>query len=504
MSFRLGFFLLLLTFTFDGFGADRINQEGRILGPQIEVKAPILFNTPEADSVLSSLQIMPVTNPWNEDISKRPLLVNSDAMIAQIISDLATNRRALRIFFEMNFALVPDNQPLAPIRFFNYPTESDPSPYPIPSILPIETWPKETGSLSLRDWQMDTNNVGGDRHSIMVQPGTGGIWETWLTKLKADGSWDASNGAKFNMNSNAQRPSGWTSGDAAGLPMFPALIRFDECERGMVEHAMRVVVKRSRREYIYPATHFASTTAATETNVPAMGQRVRLKSSFAIPAGWTKHEQAVLKGLKKYGAMVADNGGFFSISATPDSRWAADEFSHLSSINVTNFEVIQTTGPNEGPRSPGAPRADAGPDQLAPVNAAITLNGAVDSTGGVAVQWSVYSGPGTVGFGDATKTNTAATFIANGNYVLMLSAADGVHAPAFDAVNVTVTDEFRMDVSWAGNSIALSWSGIGSPFVVEQASLLAPLNWTPVLTTTVHIASIPITNARAFLRLRQP
>jgi hypothetical protein len=123
--------------------------------------------------------------------------------------------------------------------------------------------------------------------------------------------WEASNGARFDLNSNTLRPFGWTSGDAAGLPMFPALVRYDECERGLVEHGMRLVVKRTRLGPIYPATHQASVGSATDPNVPAMGQRLRLRADFKIPRHWTKHERAVLLGLKKYGAIVADNGGFF-------------------------------------------------------------------------------------------------------------------------------------------------------------------------------------------------
>src|SRR3954468_5306679 len=199
------------------FAAERINHDGRILEPQFPVTAPTLFNTAAADSVVASLQIMPVTSAWNEDISRRPLLPNSDAMINQIISDLATNRRMLRIFFEMNFVLVPDNQPLVPIDFTYAPDESDPSPYPIPSNMPIETWPRETGALTLREWQMDVNGDGGDRHSIVVQPGAGFIWETWQALLHSDNTWEASNGAKFDLKSNTSRPLTWTSADAAGL-----------------------------------------------------------------------------------------------------------------------------------------------------------------------------------------------------------------------------------------------------------------------------------------------
>ena len=280
-------------------GAERINQEGRILGPAPQVSTPTLFNTPEADPIVSAMQIMPVTNPWNEDISQRPRLANSDATIAQIKSDLSPIRQNLRAFYEMNYVLVPDNQPRLTIPFLDYPDESDLDDgtfpngnYPIPSNMPIESWPQGTGSLTLSQWQMDVNNNGGDRHGIIVAPGTGSFWETWQMKLTQSG-WQASNGAKFDLNSNALRPAGWTSGDAAGLPMFPAVPRFDECERGMVEHAMRLAVAKTRREYIYPAVHYASSVPASSTNYPAMGQRLRLKASFVIPSNWTIEEKAV-------------------------------------------------------------------------------------------------------------------------------------------------------------------------------------------------------------------
>ena len=336
-----------------GESAERYNHEGRRLGPLPVVARPILFNTPEADAIVSAMQIFPTNSPWNEDISRRPLVPNSDAMIAQISADLKPNHRTLVPEYEMNFVLVPDNQPRVPIQFFNYPDESDldggASPfgrYPIPNNLPIETWPSQTGGQSLADWQASANDS--DRHAIVVQPGTGFIWETWETR-RIGSNWKASNGAKFNLNSNQQRPRGWTSGDAAGLPMFPALVRFDEAERGMVEHACRLVVKRTRyRHFIYPATHYAAPAANTNPNLPAMGQRLRLKASFVIPENWTREEKAVARGLKKYGALVADNGNVFSISVTPDDRWPANCFSHLPGVGIAQFEVVQATGGNEG------------------------------------------------------------------------------------------------------------------------------------------------------------
>jgi hypothetical protein len=484
--------------------AERINQEGRILGPAPVVTNSVLFNTPQADAIVSALQIFPVTNAWNEDISHRPVLPNSDAMIAQIIADLSTNRRTLRVFQEMNFVFVPDTQPLVPITFITYPGDSDLGPWPIPSNMPIETWPSGTGSLTLQQWQQDVNNSGGDRHSIIVQPGLGFTFETWEAQL-TNGNWQAANGAKFDLKSNALRTAGYTSGDAAGLSMFPALPRYDECERGMVEHACRIVVARSRKEYIYPATHWASSTAASQTNVPAMGQRMRLKSSFVISNSWATEEKAILKALKKYGAIVADNGNFFSISITPDDRWPANAFNHISSIGITNFEVIQTTGTNGGPRSAGAPVAYAGPDQTAAPGVPVNLHGFVNySTNTTLIQWKLYSGPGTntVNFGNASQTNTTATFNAGGTYTLMLSADDSVHSVAYDAVVITVSPSIALTMSRTGTNLSLTWTGASPPYVVEKSSGLGPATWQTVVTTNGQSARVPISGASGFFRVR--
>jgi hypothetical protein len=456
--------------------AERINQEGRILGQEPVVADSVLFNSPEADAIVGAMQIMPLDNPWNEDISARPLLANSAAMISQIRADLDWNRRTLRAFHEMNFVLVPDTQPNVPISFVDFPDESDPAPYPIPANMPVETWPRGTGGLTLQQWQQDVNGDGGDRHSIIVMPGAGFFWETWQT-LRVGSAWQASNGAKFNLRSNALRPDGWTSADAAGLPMFPALVRYDEGLRGMVEHAMRIVVKRTRREYLYPATHYASTTPATQVNVPAMGQRVRLRADFAIPLDWTVFEKAVCLGLKKYGALVADNGNYFSISVTPDDRYPAGAFDNLSTIDINNFEVVQATGPNEGPRSPGAPTANAGADFTVAFPATAALGGGTTGAG-VTVAWTKYTGPGDVTFGNAAQAATTATFSMPGIYTLMLSARDGVHAVARDAVVVAVS--LPTLISQSGGDVTVSFrSAVGQTYGVERAfALTGP--WTPI------------------------
>ncbi len=202
---KLAVIVLLFISAAAGVLAERIHQEGRILGPEPVVANPTLFNTSEADAIFAALQIMPLDNAWNENISGRPLLINSDAMIAQIRTDLSSSRRTLRAFQEMSFVLVPDTQPGMPIAFVDYPDKSDPSPYPIPANMPIETWPSGTGALTLQQWQQDVTGVGGDRHSIVVMPGTGSFWETWQALL-VGAAWQASNGARFNLRSNARWP----------------------------------------------------------------------------------------------------------------------------------------------------------------------------------------------------------------------------------------------------------------------------------------------------------
>jgi hypothetical protein len=475
---------LLLTLFIGSAYAERINHEGRILPNPPVVTTPLLFNTPEADAVLASMQIFPTDNAWNEAITNRPLLSNSAAMITQITNDLASDRRTLRPFYEMNYVIVPDSQPTRPIQFLVYPDQSDldggtfPSgQYPIPANMPIEGWPLETGSLTLDQWQQDVNNDGGDRHAIILRPGTGNLWETWQAK-RVGTAWQASNGAKFPLNSNALRPDGWTSGDAAGLSMFAGLVRYDECARGMVEHAIRLVVKHTRHAYIYPATHYAS--SLTSANYPAMGQRLRLKSTFTAPTGWTIYEKAVVAALKKYGAMVADNGNFFSISVAPDTRFPSNAFNNLSSIGISQFEVIQTTGPTEGPRSPGAPTINAGTDQSFASHDLVTLSASATDPDtpatSLVVHWRLVSGPGTVTFGNAGALQTTATFSVPGRYTLMVSVDDGVHTTVYDAVIIDTT--IKVQLMRSGADVRVRFGTVsGQNYRVERNSSPGTTGW---------------------------
>jgi hypothetical protein len=204
---------------------------------------------------------------------------------------------------------------------------------------------------------------------------------------------------------------------------------------------------------------------------------------------------------------VADNGGFFSISVTPDDRYPSGAFSHLSSISITNFEVVQATGPKEGPRSPGAPRVDAGVDSTAAPGTPFQLAGSVLYTNTVPLQtgWKVYSGPGAATFSDGTLTNGTVTFSALGEYVLMLSAEDGIHTPAYDAVKIAVVqkaiDNIAIQAALSGGNLVLRWSGNSASYTVQQASALPPLNWKDLTNVTAAQMVIPVSSTQSFFRV---
>jgi len=302
-----------------------------------EVTKPVMFNTAEADRILEALQVFPPDNPWNADISNWPLHPDSKNIIASIGPE-----RPFRYNPDMGFVLVPPGQPRVDVKIVSYPDESDPGPFPVPDIMPIEGWPVDYlrdprhKDWTLDDVQRDRYKQDGDRHGIVVDPVNRMLYEFYQAR-KTDAGWQAAQASTFNLKSNRLRPDGWTSSDAAGLPVFPATVRYDELRRGMVEHAMRVTVRRTRRAYVAPATHFAS--RLNDPNLPRMGERIRLKRDFDI-SGFSPEVQAILKGLKKYGMFVADNGIDWAISVAPDERIPVLH-EELRRIKGSAFEVVQ-------------------------------------------------------------------------------------------------------------------------------------------------------------------
>jgi hypothetical protein len=260
---------------------------------------------------------------------------NSKKIIASIGPD-----KKLAYNLDMGFVIVPPDQKKVSIKFGEGGEESDPGPYPIPDNAPIEDWPLDGSKLEEKQRAKEK----GDRHMIVVDAKNGKLYELFATRRTDDG-WEAGSGAIFDLKSNKLRPDGWTSADAAGLPIFPAVVRFGEVERGMVEHAMRFTVQKTRRAYVYPATHFAS--QRKDEDLPRMGERFRLGTDFD-ETGFSPHAKAILRGLKKYGMIVADNGGDWRLSVAPDARIKGLE--DLKKLKGSDFEVVEPTGPNDGPR----------------------------------------------------------------------------------------------------------------------------------------------------------
>ena len=281
------------------------------------------------------MQIFPADNLWHADISQWPVYPKS----AQIIGAVGSGR-PLEANQDMGFIIVPKDAPHTGVKLA-YLGESDLGPYPLPSHVPIEGWPvaykrsKRLRSLTLDDVQRDALNLGGDRHAIVVDPYNQKLYEFYAMRKTTQG-WEAAQASIFDLSSNKLRPDGWTSSDAAGLPIFPAVVRYDELMRGEIDHALRVTVPQSRRAYVTPATHFAS--ELTDENLPRMGERFRLRQNYYIE-NFSPMVQTILKALKKYGMFVADNGAIFAISVAPDERipLVLDE---LNRLTVADFEVV--------------------------------------------------------------------------------------------------------------------------------------------------------------------
>jgi len=301
-----------------------------------KIDKPVMFDTPEADAILTALEIFPADNPWNTEIESWPLHSKS----RELIESVGANK-PLRYNPDMAFILVSPDQNKVDVKLVTYPDESDKGPYLLPDNVPIEGWPahyqrdSKLKNLTLDDVQRDKLGLGGDRHASVVDPVNRMLYEFGELK-KTDAGWQAACAAIFDLKSNKLRPDGWTSTDAAGLPIFPSVVRYDELKRGMVDHAMRVTIRKTRKAYVYPATHFAS--RLTDENLPRMGERIRLKKDFDV-SRFSPEVQAILKGLKKYGMLVADNGIEWAISVAPDPRIPAlhDE---LRKVKGSDFEVV--------------------------------------------------------------------------------------------------------------------------------------------------------------------
>jgi hypothetical protein len=274
-------------------------------------------------------QFFPPDNVWNADISSLPVHTRSADWATSIGADTGVHPDFGTRRIGIPYAVAAADQPAVPIVFNAYGDESDPGPYPVPPDAPIER--------------------GSDRHALTVQAGTCRLYEMFDSRRKRRGaSWRAASGAFWDLGSNALRPADWTSADAAGLPILPGLVRYDEVTSGTIDHALRFTVRRTQSAYLWPARHEAS--SDPDPALPPMGARFRLKATVDI-SGYSAANQVILTALKRYGMFVADNGGPWFISGAPDPRWDNDDLHLLGGIHGSDFEAVDESGLMVDPES---------------------------------------------------------------------------------------------------------------------------------------------------------
>ncbi|MGB8701539.1 MAG: hypothetical protein WCD18_19160 [Thermosynechococcaceae cyanobacterium] len=283
----------------------------------------------KASPTVSGCPVFPADNIWNARVDGLPV----DSRSRAYIDSMGRNTHLHPDFgsgkwnggpIGIPFNVVSGTQPKVKVKF-TYATESDSGPYPIPTSPLIEGGPKSSG----------------DRHVLLLDQDNCKLYELWKAYPQLSGTWKAGSGAIFDLNSNALRRAGWTSADAAGLPIFPGLVRYAEVSAGEIAHAIRFTASVTQRKYVWPARHYASSN--TNLKVPPMGQRFRLKASFDI-SPYPRQVQVLLIAMKKYGLILADNGSDWYISGIPDSRWNNDVLvSSFNSITGDAFEAVDVS-----------------------------------------------------------------------------------------------------------------------------------------------------------------
>ena len=447
--------------------------------------------------VVGSCPVLPADNIWNTPIDTVPVLANSASMVSTIGANTGFHADFGSGTWNggpigIPFVAVPGTQTKYPATLY-YPDESDPGPYAIPLNAPIEG-----GSNSI-----------GDRHAIAVDTGNCVLYELYDAHPQT-ASWNAGSGSIFDLRSNALRPAGWTSADAAGLPIMPGLVTYDEVLSGEIKHAIRFTVPQTRREWVWPARHYAS--SLTGTQYPRMGERFRLKASFDISA-YPPDVQVILRAMKRYGIMLADNGSAWFISGQPDSRWNNSSLQTLGQVLGSNFEAVDATvlriDPDSGAAAqngaavtvaPAAATVRAGHSQL--FTAAVT--GAPNS-----VTWSVNGvsgGDAVAGTIDAAGLYAAPAIVPNPSTVTVRATSTAaptasgsaavsiIPPPSISSVTPSpvVSGAFTITVAGTGftSGSIVSFDGQALPTTVGSSTQLsatgtaaAPKTSVPVVVT---------------------
>lgn len=278
---------------------------------------------------IAGCDVFPADNVWNTRVDELPLDPNSAVYVETIGADAPLHPDfgsgewppGSGTAIGIPYVDVPSDQPLVPVSFY-YEGESDPGPYPIPPDVPIEG--------------------GSDRHVLVLDRDRCLLYELFDAESQDGGSsWTAGSGAIFDLGSHALRPEGWTSADAAGLPILPGLVRYEEVASGAIHHALRFTAPQTREEFVWPARHYASD--LTGEQYPPMGQRFRLRADFDI-SPFSPEVQVILRALKTYGMMLADNGSAWYLSGVPDERWDNDVLRELRELRGADFEAVDVSG----------------------------------------------------------------------------------------------------------------------------------------------------------------
>jgi hypothetical protein len=289
----------------------------------------IAFPTASEAGTLAGCPVFPETNVWNKRVDRLPVAPNSRTIVNSIGAGLHIHADFGSGLWDggpigIPITVVGSDQARSVVEFL-YADESDAGPYPLPAEVKIEGGPEATG----------------DRHAIVVDRDTCRLYELFaLYPQEGDPAWRAGSGAIWGLRSNRLRPAGWTSADAAGLPMLPGLARYGEVRRGVIDHALRFTVRRSRRAYVYPARHYAS--RSTDPRLPPMGLRLRLRANYPI-ARFPRQARIILQALKRYGMIVADNGSSWYVSGAPSPGWSNDQLHTLHRVKGSDFVVVNTS-----------------------------------------------------------------------------------------------------------------------------------------------------------------
>lgn len=390
--------------------------------------------------------MFPANNIWNTPVDQLPVAPSSSAYINRMGS-----MASLHPDFGTVYQGAPNGTPFITVTgsqtkypaTFTYATESDPGPYPIPLNAPIEGGSQSTG----------------DRHVIAIDTDNCILYELFAAYPQT-ASWQAGSGAIFNLNSNALRPDTWTSADAAGLPIFPGLVRYDEMLSGEIRHALRVTASQTQKAHVWPARHDAL--SITDPSYPPMGARCRLRADFDI-SGYSPTNQVILRALKKYGMIVADNGASWFVSGVPDSRWDDSDLHLLTNVNGSDFELVDVSSLMVDPNS-GEARQNGVSVSVTPVSASVTVNGtqqftaAVNNSTDQAVTWSVNGVAGgnpVTGWVSSTGRYTAPNTVPSPATVTVQAASQNTPSAAGTATITISAPAAPVSVSVSPSSMTL-------------------------------------------------